>query len=137
MDSFDIMMKSQELKYTLYLNKHINLVNHALYKYANFIKIPFDFNIMKSKCLLHDSSRYIDIEFTPNRKKMFPVDSSEHIDTLQDELKTAETYHFLHNSHHPEYWIIKDGDTRNMPIDDIIEMVLRLKHMTILEIMRI
>lgn len=73
---------------------------------------------IEAMVLSHDSSKYGIEEWEPYRKYYFPVDDMEK-QSAQAEYEAALQHHYMHNMHHPEFWVNNKND---MPMTSVVEM---------------
>ena len=126
----EVIKKEEE--YMEYIKDHINNVHKAfeiMYEIKDKFKDIDRYDIsdaiesIKEKGLIeiHDESKYSDEEFDAYRRHFHSIDDKEKEESEED-FKLAWKHHYENNPHHPEYWINKDGEVRNMEMIYIVEM---------------
>ena len=98
-----------------YILEHIDRVQ----QFADWLKekVPelfdeIDINVFDDLIKEHDASKFSEEEFEPYAQKWFNNSGK----TL--EYEAAWTHHWMHNEHHPEFWL---GE--HMPYINILEMI--------------
>lgn len=118
-------------EYAKYIYDHINNVKKAW----EIVKISY-INMLDSSSLNelnldditndinnHDASKFTSDEFYAYAAKYFPSENDKFNSYLVEEaFNQAWEHHYTHNKHHPEYWIIDNLSTIDMPKYAIIEM---------------
>ena len=133
----------KESQYIDYIETHRENVKDAYYEYFEWLKNEEldlkscsneEFKEALNTCLdnieIHDESKYSDAEFTPYREKFYPTEdekvlfqNAEYETQRQEDFLSAWIHHYKNNPHHPEYWIQENGDTLDMELRYIIEML--------------
>ena len=67
----------------------------------------------------HDLSKFRQNELVPYANYFFGEKNQEN----KEKFKQAAIIHKSRNPHHPEYWMNKKGETQDMPIEYIVEML--------------
>src|SRR5699024_2354526 len=128
---------TQEDKYQIYINEHIENVMRAWYNMKNIqplkliiIKIwdqnlsSMDlesvYNTTESNIQVHDASKRGPNKFDAYRKNFYPVDEKEKEDNLQYFEKSWQ-HHYSNNMHHWDWWA-ESGNKENMPLSFVLEM---------------
>lgn len=120
--------------YMNYVNEHISNVRRAFNELKDkFIllinnKIVDNVNIdsLEGKISEHDESKYQTVEFDGYRQWFYPVKGEKR---SKQEFDKAWNHHKSVNSHHPEYWEVKDPRDYNtmvlmqIPDECLLEMI--------------
>ena len=72
----------------------------------------------------HDNSKYSKEEFDGYRIKLYPTEEEQLSAFDKDSFDKAIKHHYAHNTHHPQHYIDSDGSIRDMPVEDVYEMIL-------------
>ena len=72
----------------------------------------------------HDNSKYSKEEFDGYRIKLYPTEEEQLSAFDKDSFDKAIKHHYAHNTHHPQHYVNSDGSRRDMPVEDVYEMIL-------------
>ena len=128
---------TQEDKYQVYINEHIENVTRAWQnmksipslkdlimkiwdKDTSSIDIESIYNTTESNIQVHDASKRGPDEFEYYRRNFYPVNDKEKEDNLQNFEKAWE-HHYTNNMHHWDWWAIS-GNKEKMPLPFVLEM---------------
>lgn len=122
----DIQAKRNE--YRQYIQTHISNVMKAFEEFGEQVceAIGADYDKVKALVLIHDESKFSEIEFEPYRQKFYPTDAEKDVMMDANEYDKAWLHHLNNNPHHPECWIIpEEGGNKcvDMPVEYIAEML--------------
>lgn len=126
----DTELVRKEDEYIDYINEHISNIKCAMIKYGD--KLCELLNLDSSKLMEliydHDKSKYEMEEFIAYRMKFHPASSdNKSKEEVEKLFNLAWLHHQNNNPHHPEYWVLIDGDKvepLDMPNIYIAEMLL-------------
>lgn len=130
---------AMEKKYYAYVTEHIENVQRAfkemfidkgeilIHKFDHFLELKDAIDFVESEIKSHDASKFSDEEFDAYRRQFYPT-SSENI-TEEEKKITEERYnqawehHYLHNDHHPDYWMDENKKPTDMSLPAIVHML--------------
>ena len=80
----------------------------------------------------HDNSKYSKEEFDGYRINFYPTKeeenkiktSAEYANMVKTNYENALQHHYKYNTHHPQHYVDSDGSIRDMPVEDVYEMIL-------------
>ena len=128
----------KEEEYKKYINTHkenILKMHKLLQKYCStYLTITmYDNNKdMLERLNKHDDSKFSKEEFDAYRIKFYPTKeeenkiktSAEYANMVKTNYENALQHHYKYNTHHPQHYVDSDGSIRDMPVEDVYEMIL-------------
>lgn len=99
------------------VKKAFNLLQPKLIGFLDLDKVKL--NTISQHIEEHDLSKFEPEEAIPYAKFFWGVKD----DKVIEEFKIATKLHKSKNLHHPEYWMNENGETNEMPLIYIVEMV--------------
>jgi hypothetical protein len=121
--------------YMYYIKNHIKNVHEAYHTAESAFRDIFPdvydnrekLNILVANLKNHDKSKFDNEEFFAYRNKFFPVNNNDlDPDKIEEYFNIAWLHHIHNNPHHPNHWVLVEGDKIkifDMPDIYIIEML--------------